>query len=338
MAVKYSVVIPAFNAGGFIKRTIDSVLAQTYSDYEVIVVDDGSTDNTAEIVKNYSDNVRYIYQDNAGDGPARNTGIRAAKYDWIAFLDHDDEWLAQKMQLQMELLDRNPDLKWCAANFLKQCGKRSELAEDALKMEKWLQGKEYFTDFFAILTKSKCNFMTSTMVIARSLFEAAGMFDSCWLRGADQDMWWRIAYRYPVIGYLSQPLALLHVDPQDVTSTKLRMAVKRGEDARKLIARHLVLAKEQGMLEEFKPMAKRTLRKCLLTTVYHGFKDDSRMTIKQFSEFFPWYWRSATYILTIFPRVTSSILQGLAYVRYRLGFERQVSRRWICKSKTDSNL
>jgi glycosyltransferase involved in cell wall biosynthesis len=97
-----SVVIPAFNAGQFIRRTVDSILAQTYSDFEIIVVDDGSTDNTADVVRSYGPKVRYIYQQNAGDGPARNTGITAAEGDWIAFLDHDDEWLPKKLQLHQK--------------------------------------------------------------------------------------------------------------------------------------------------------------------------------------------------------------------------------------------
>ena len=324
-----SVVIPAFNAGGFIKRTIDSVLAQTYSASEIIVVDDGSIDNTAEVVKSYGGKVRYIYQENAGDGPARNTGIAAAKGDWIAFLDHDDEWLPDKLQLQMELLSRHPDLHWCATNFYKQSGTRRAAGVNPAAISKGLGARDYFESFFTAVYAKGCNFMTSTMLIRREVFEQAGVFDSCWLRGADVDMWWRIAYRFSRIGYLPRPLAVLHVGPQDITSAKLRLAAKHGRDAQKMIARHLELAKEQGMLEEFKPMAKKILRSRLLTTVYSGFKDDSRMIVKQFSPFFPWYWRFGTYVLTIFPGATSAILRGIAYARYCLGLERQISRRWI---------
>ncbi len=337
MAVKCSVVIPAFNAGGFIKRTIDSVLAQAYSDYEVILVDDGSTDDTAQVVKSYGSKVRYIYQQNAGDGPARNTGIAAAKGQWIAFLDHDDEWLPEKLQLQMELLNKHPDLRWCATNFYKQSDTRRAVAVNPTAISKGLGNSDYFDNFFTAVSEKRCKFMTSTMLIHREVFEQAGVFDSCWLRGADSDMWWRIAYRYPAIGYLPQQLAVLYINLQDTTSTKLHMATKRGRDARKLITRHLVLAKEQGMLEEFRPMAKKILRSSLMTTVYRGFKDDARMIVKQFSEFFPWYWRAGTYTLTIFPKVTSSILRGLAYARYRLGFERQVTRRWIYPKKANQS-
>ena len=86
-----SVVVPAYNAGECIERAIESVLAQTFCDYEVIVVDDGSTDNTAEAVRKYGPKVQYIHQANAGVSVARNAAIAVAKGKWIAFLDADDE-------------------------------------------------------------------------------------------------------------------------------------------------------------------------------------------------------------------------------------------------------
>jgi glycosyltransferase involved in cell wall biosynthesis len=324
-----SVVIPAFNAGRFIKRTVDSILAQTYRDYEVIVVDDASTDNTSEAVKSYGSKVRYIYQENAGDGPARNTGIHAARGEWIAFLDHDDEWLAEKLRLQFELLDRNPDLRWCAANFYKQSDQRRTAAVDPADMCRDLAGKDYFESFFGVVQKRGFIFLTTTMLVHREAFEQAGFFDSCWLRCADLDMWWRIAYRFPAIGYVPQPLAILHIGAQDMTSTRLRLETKRGEDGRRLIARHLQLAAEHGQLAAFKPCARDFLRKRLVSSIYHGFKTDSRITTKQFAEFFPWYWRIAVYVLTIFPRITSTAARSLAYLRHKLGLERDVSRRWV---------
>jgi len=324
-----SVVIPAFNAGRFIRRTIDSILGQTYRDYEIIVVDDGSSDDTAELVKSYGAKVRYIYQENAGDGPARNTGIQAAKGEWIAFLDHDDEWLPEKLELQMELLSRNSDLLWCATNFYRQSGTRKAVAVNPTDVRKSLVNNDYFENFFTATYRNGCNFMSTTMIVHRELFEEVGFFDSCWLRGADVDMWCRIAYHFPRIGCLAEPLAVLHIEAQDAISTRLGLQAKRGEEARKLIAKHLELAGEHGQLDSFKPYAKQFLRKSLITSIYRGFKADSRMIVKQFPEFFPWYWRIFTYIFTMFPRVTSNILQGVAYVRYLLGLDRQISRRWI---------
>lgn len=324
-----SVVIPAFNAGQFIRRTIDSVLAQTYRDYEIIVVDDGSTDNTAEVVKSYGPKIHYIYQKNAGDGPARNTGIAAAKSDWIAFLDHDDEWLPEKLELQIVLLHKHPDLRWCGTNYYKSYFGQQAAVGNPEALRKALAGREYFENFFTAIHQKGCSLITASMVVHREVFEQVGVFDSCWLRWADLDMWWRIAYKFPKIGYLPQPLAIVHLDVQGFVSTNLRLASKRGEQTWKLIGRHLELAREKDALEEFKPLAAKFLRDSLLTSLYHGFKTDARTTIRQFREFFPWYWRLATYLLTVFPRFTAVCMHIIAYIIHLLGLEREISRRWV---------
>ncbi|MHC4618686.1 MAG: glycosyltransferase family 2 protein, partial [Planctomycetota bacterium] len=297
--------------------------------YELIVVDDGSTDDTGELVKSYGSKVRYIYQENAGDGPARNAGIEAANGQWLAFLDHDDEWLGEKLELQMKLLSANPDLRWCATNFCKQSDGREAAAVEPDAAAKALGGKEYLENFFKDVQKVGRHFMTSTMVVHREAFEQAGVFDSCWLRCADLDMWWRIAYHFPKIGYVPQPLAVLHIGVQDAASTRLRLLTKRGGDARKLIARHLELSAKHGNLEDFKPLAARILKRRLLTTLYQGYGSDSRAIVGEFRDLFGPHWRVATRVLTVSPKLTSAAAKTFAYLRYKLGLERDVSRRWI---------
>ncbi|MHC4131899.1 MAG: glycosyltransferase family 2 protein [Planctomycetota bacterium] len=327
--MKVSVIIPAFNAGQFINQTIDSILAQTYSDYEIIVVDDGSTDNTVKVVKNYGANVKYIYQENSGQGAARNTGIAAAKGDWIALLDHDDEWLPDKLSLQMELLKRNPALKWCATNRYQSDGIRRAVVGNSEVIEKSLDGKDYFENYFEAATKGVCPVITSTMLIQKVVFEEIGGFDPCLVRCDDLDMWWRIAYRYPAIGYLPEPLVIVHLNVEVAASTKTRLVVKQTPWSGELITRHLKLATEQGRMEVFKPYARKLLHKKLIEIIYHGHKEDARSTIKDFREFFPWHWRIGTYLLTIFPKLTSATAHIVAYMHYKLGLEKQVSRRWI---------
>jgi glycosyltransferase involved in cell wall biosynthesis len=327
-----SVVIPAFNAGRFIRRTIDSVLAQTYRDFELIVVDDGSQDDTAQIAKSYGQAVRYIYQENAGDGPARNAGIQAAKGDWLAFLDHDDEWLPHKLEFQMNLLGKNPQLRWCGANYYKSYLHRKAVASNAEILEETLAGQDYFENFFTAVAQKNCSLITTTIIVHKTAFEQVGVFDSCWALCADFDMWWRIAYRFAAIGYLPEPLAIVHLDVLDAAAKARRLAAKRGEDARKLVARHLKLADEQDSLAEFTPLAKKVLRKSLITTVHYGFKDDARETIKRFPDLFPWPWRFATYLLTVFPRVTAITTRILLRLGHELRLERQVTR-WQAYSK-----
>lgn len=108
--VKVSVIIPAYNGDRYLGSAIDSVLQQTNRDYEIIVVDDGSTDNTAEVAKQYGDRIRYLSQTNQGVAASRNFGLAAALGDYIAFLDQDDVFLPHKLATQVELLDRNPAL------------------------------------------------------------------------------------------------------------------------------------------------------------------------------------------------------------------------------------
>jgi glycosyltransferase involved in cell wall biosynthesis len=332
MAQKCSVVIPAYNAAGFIRRTIDSVLAQTYRDYELIVVDDGSTDDTAEIVKSYGDRVRYIYQDNAGGGAGRNTGIAAAKYDWIALLDHDDEWLPEKLQAQMDLLERNPDLRWCGTNYIKVLEDRRGAVTSIKALRKALGDREYFESFLTTSLKMRFSLAPSAVVAHKEILEQVGGFERIHL--ADYDMWLKIAYRFPKLGFVPQSLTLMHLDNPDAALMRQRIAAKRGGPVRELIERHLKLAEEQESLDEFRPLAAKILRQALIPAVYHGFKADARLTIRQFGTFFPWYWRYGAYLLTIFPKATSLAAKFATYLAHKLKLERQVTRRWIYKKTT----
>jgi glycosyltransferase involved in cell wall biosynthesis len=114
-----SIIIPLYNKGRYISRALDSVFAQTYHDYEIIVVDDGSTDNGVEIVRHYSDSrLRLILQSNAGPGAARNRGIGESRARFLAFLDADDEWMPEFLQKSLGILQSNPDCDLTASAYL----------------------------------------------------------------------------------------------------------------------------------------------------------------------------------------------------------------------------
>jgi glycosyltransferase involved in cell wall biosynthesis len=331
---RVSVVIPAYNAAKFIRRTIDSVLAQSFTNYELIVVDDGSTDETGRVVQSYGSKVRYVRQANAGDGPARSAGIAAARGAWIAFLDHDDEWLPDKLKLQVDLLERNPDLRWCGANYYLSCQGLRQPAGNPDELTQRLAGRESFDNFFTAVASEGCALVTTTMVVHRKVFEQVGVFDSCWALCADFDMWWRITYRYPRIGYLPQPLGIMHLDVLNVAATRYHLAGKRGDDARRLVERHLKLAEENHMSPEFTPLAKKVLRKSLATNIYHGLKTDARATVHQFPTLLPLSLRLAAMVLTVFPKVTSSILHILLRLAYALNLKRDVSRTRLYMTKS----
>jgi len=113
-----SVIIPTYNREKYVGNAIDSVLGQTFKNHEIIIVDDGSTDNTKENLGRYRDKITYIYQDNAGVSAARNTGIKRAQGEWLAFLDSDDEWRADYLYKQMEKAQGNPGLCMQTADCL----------------------------------------------------------------------------------------------------------------------------------------------------------------------------------------------------------------------------
>jgi len=324
-----SVIIPTYNSVKCIRRAIDSVLAQTYSDYEIIVVDDGSTDNTAQVVKSYGGKVRYIYQENAGVSVARNTGIAAAKGQWIAFLDADDEWLPEKLKKQMELLARCSELVWCATNYYQSDGKSRKPRISVSSLEKALAGREYIENYFAEAARKRCHIGTPTVVVHRTVFEDLGGFEPGRAAGEDFDMWCRIAFHYPRVGFISSPLVTVHLDVDIPFFTTRRLATKSGANARQLIAKQLDLARQFGKLDSFKPYARMLLKQRLFEAIYWGYREEPRAIVRQFKNLFPAYLRLGTYLLTAFPKLTSTSARALSFLAHRLGLERRVTRRWL---------
>lgn len=133
---KVSVVMACYNRAGEIGAAIDSVLAQDYEDFEIIVVDDGSTDASSEIVKSYGDDVRYVYQENQGVGAARNTGIRACRGEYLCYCDADDIQLPFRLSTQVALLDRSPEVAMTFADFRAYI--HGAVKDDTVLHKRWL--------------------------------------------------------------------------------------------------------------------------------------------------------------------------------------------------------
>ncbi len=115
--MKVSVIIPTYNREELLCETINSVLAQTFTDFEIIVIDDGSTDNTEQRVSQFGDRIRYLKQENRGVNAARNRAMSLSKGEYIALLDDDDLWKPNKLALQVDILDRFQDLAYVYSNF-----------------------------------------------------------------------------------------------------------------------------------------------------------------------------------------------------------------------------
>ncbi len=302
MSITVSVVIPAYNAGKYVGRAIDSVLAQTHRADEIIVVDDGSTDNTADVAHGYGDKIRFIRQENAGASVARNTGIEAAASEWIAFLDADDEWLPRKLQLQTEHLRRNPDLVWTTGNFIRcYCDKNQkhdDLSGERLKNAKAAMGaKEYFDSYF-IAHRSFAGGWTGAMLIKKQALVEAGLFLSGQPRINDVDMWLRIAYRRPAIGFIAEPLAVYHMDvPESIIKTWKDPAVICD-----FIDRHRALAAEHGVAEEFEPSARKIMGWWIHCYILDGRGKEVRTILGRHGDLYPAYSKVTTYIKSLFPR------------------------------------
>jgi len=183
-----SVIIPTYNRGWILRDAIDSVMAQDYKDYELIVVDDGSTDNTPEILKNYPD-IIVLKQKNRGVSAARNAGVQISKADNIAFLDSDDLWLPGKLQSQFNFFNTNPSAQICQTE---EIWIRNGVRVNAKKRHRKQQGMIFDRCL------DLCIISPSAVMMKKSLFIKVGGFDETLPACEDYDLWLRIASWCPV--------------------------------------------------------------------------------------------------------------------------------------------
>ncbi len=184
-----SVIIPTYNRGWILKEAIDSVLAQDFADFELIVVDDGSNDNTQGILDSYKEDIVILRQDNKGVSSARNKGIASASGRFIAFLDSDDLWLPKKLSMQVGFFNTNHDALICQTE---EKWFRNGIRVNPKKRHKKLSGNIFEPSLCLCLVSP------SAVMIKRSLFEKTGMFDETLPACEDYDMWLRISCKHPV--------------------------------------------------------------------------------------------------------------------------------------------
>jgi glycosyltransferase involved in cell wall biosynthesis len=319
-----SVVIPAYNSGKYIGRCIDSVLAQTLEAEELIVVDDGSTDNTARIVADYGSRIIFIQQENSGASAARNTGVQRATSEWIAFLDADDEWLSEKLSMQVEHLRRNPELVWAGTNYI-HCLCEEERRGAVVEPEqgdKLLSGKEYFDDFFnAFLLHCGC--WTGALIIKKDAIIQAGFFRPGQLMANDLDMWFRIAYRWPRFGYISKPLAIYHLNiPKSISQKYDRLEILI-----ELYKRHLELAAEYDHSESFKPCVRHMVSSWVRGMLFENRPEEIRKLLKEFGYLLSFQFRAVVGLLIIFPKVTAGVCHTISKIVRALNLRKAIVRR-----------
>ena len=205
-----SVIIPTYNRAHTLSRAVESVLVQSLRADEIVIVDDGSEDHTAELVRRRFPQCRYVHQLNQGVSAARNCGIRAAKGDWIALLDSDDAWLPDKLQRQCRQLQDNPQYRLCHTDEIWiRHGVRVNPMQKHAKSGGWIYQR----------CLPLCVISPSAVLLHRSLLDEAGLFDTALPACEDYDLSLRNCAREPVL-YIDEPLITKYGGHPDQLSHK----------------------------------------------------------------------------------------------------------------------
>lgn len=213
---KVSVVMPCYNNAAYVRQAVDSVLQQDYPNIELIVVDDGSKDNSLEVLASYGERIKVVSQPNQGPAAARNNGIRHATGDYIAFLDSDDLWLPGKLSAQLEFLQTNPDYiacfcSWSVWDGNSTSGFNQPTTEQRLELQKDKSGWLYLP----LLEDSVIH--TISVVIKQQTVTEVGFFNEEFRVGEDHDYWLRLS-RLGKIAKLKTVYALYRANPQSTTN------------------------------------------------------------------------------------------------------------------------
>ena len=208
---RVSVVIPTYNCAHYLGQAIESVLAQTYTDREVIVIDDGSRDNTADVAAAYGGHIRYLRQENSGLPAARNRAIEAAAGDLIALLDADDWWEPTKLAQQVPLLDADSEVSLVYTDL-------RVIYDDGRLVPSFLASRPLASDGYVFTQLTESGFiLPSTVLLRRSCLEAVGMFDETMRSHEDIELWLRLCHRWKVAS-VRQPLVHRRQGAQNMTS------------------------------------------------------------------------------------------------------------------------
>jgi glycosyltransferase involved in cell wall biosynthesis len=200
-----SVIIPTYNRATYISRAVESVLSQSYRDFEVIVVDDGSCDNTKQVVQAYGDRIRYVFQSNAGPGAARNLGIRVSEGMYLAFLDSDDTWMPEFLGKTVEALDAHPEVDVVTTGiYVGPADRKSEAMMEGVETGIWQLPTQFARRQVPFLLNGFC---AGAVLVRREVVNRYGGFyeHGCTL-GEDVYLWVQVVLNHRIYR-LREPLA-----------------------------------------------------------------------------------------------------------------------------------
>ncbi len=219
---KISVILINHNYGNYIAQAIESVLSQTYKNLELIVVDDGSTDNSAQVIEGYKDKIKFIKRTHKSGtcSVPRNTALKEATGEFIAFLDSDDAWNKHKLQNQVDYLERHKNIGLAYSDY--------EVIDSKSRLLS-ISGNRYFrrgpVEGWVFNEFVKRNFMqVSTVIVRRKVLDRVGFFDPELSRAEDYDLWLRISRHYK-IGLIDKALAKNRRHPHNMTNSRISQAV-----------------------------------------------------------------------------------------------------------------
>lgn len=230
---KITVIIPTFNRERYVQRAIDSVLNQSFKDYELVVVDDGSTDNTRPALQHYGTRIRYIYQTNQGVSAARNTGIEAATGEWVAFLDSDDEWMTDYLACQMERADADSTICMQSTDawVVELEGERHRYFDNNRSRLEF-NGRDYLlkTEPFSFILQHQPWQLGST-IVRRTALRTAGGFDVSLTLSEDLDLMARVGL-HGSFGLIRRELVNVYRRKESIDSLTIQ-AKKRPIESRR---------------------------------------------------------------------------------------------------------
>jgi GT2 family glycosyltransferase len=212
-----SVIIPTYNRAYLVSQAIESVLAQTYTSYEIIVINDGSPDNTKEVLDKYADKITALHQENQGVAAARNAGLKVAVGRYIAFLDDDDLWLPNKLEKQIAYLESNPNIGLVYSDMF--C-----FDENGVLPHTWSQANPTppVQECWILFVR---NFIPMpSVVVRRECLNQIGLFDNTVIPCEDYDMWLRLIEKFPV-HFLNEPLVRYRRSPDSLQKNEERQLV-----------------------------------------------------------------------------------------------------------------
>jgi len=319
---KVSTIVPTYNYAHFLRDCVNSIIQQTYKDFEIVVIDDGSTDETRAIVESLIESnpgvqIRYIYQNNQGPAAARNHGIREAQGEYIAFCDADDVWAPEKLDKQLDLFEQDPELAMIFSDM-------SQQVEDGCYEESYFHKRginpEKFTNVYSKLIERNNFIIPTTVVLRRKILDDVGIFDERYRVGEDYELWLRIAKKYK-IGYIDKPLVIRFSHEGSISRTKDVYCRDNIRITKELLSRYEFSKKERFILRQ-------RIKQNNYELGYHYF------AAGEYKRSVPYFWRSfgrahgfkaLFYVLTgVFPAKLINLLRSLKGKNVALGSRGQI--------------